>query len=160
MHPSLNNSVYGAENLDVKGYWIGVDENDIPISVNAIYVHNDKLFGRIVAIFKEGKVIDSVENPKGRTKAYPGNPFICGFDYIFNLAFSDGKWKGGKITDIKAGHYYNCKIWREGQDDILFVRAEFGIFGKTMKWTKFTGKEIADRLNLPPLDEMTPKIYD
>ncbi|HYG01088.1 MAG TPA: DUF2147 domain-containing protein [Chryseosolibacter sp.] len=119
----------------VIGKWKTIDdETGEEKSVVEIYSKNDKVYGKVIKLFrKPGEDPDPVcddceeDDPRFRKK-------IIGMDIILDMEASDGEYSGGTILDPANGKVYKCKLWVE--DGELQVRGYWGPFFRTQTWKK------------------------
>jgi len=119
----------------VIGKWKTIDdETGEEKSIVEIYSKNDKVYGRVVKLFrKPGEDPDPVcddcdsDDPRFKKK-------IIGMDIILDMQASDDEYSGGTILDPANGKVYKCKLWVE--DGELQVRGYWGPFFRTQTWKK------------------------
>ena len=95
----------------VLGYWVGYDDTtDVKNSVVYVYKYNDKVYGRILNVIREGKVYD-VNNPTGSKVVGFEQLGIEGLDFMWGLKyFPDyGKWDQVNIIDLKMAKFILLK---------------------------------------------------
>lgn len=144
---------------DIAGFWKSFDEKTgEPQSVVAIYPYQGKYYGRMIATYKGGKLLDTIDNPTLRAPGVKGHPFYSGMDFIWGLEKNDLRYSGGKILDPEEGKEYNAEMWME--DGNLIVRGEILIFGRNQTWVPATAKDLPQGFKLPNLNNLTPVIPD
>lgn len=143
---------------DVVGFWKTIDDKTgRPESIIAIYDYNGKVFGRIVATYNEqGKIDDTIYNPKDRAPGVIGNPFYAGLDIIWNLQKNGSKYSKGHIMDPEKGRVYDAEMWREGRH--LIVRGEIFFFGRNQAWDPALESDFPHGFKKPDLNTLVPSI--
>lgn len=66
---------------------------------------------------------------------------ILGLTIMSGLRYDAGEneWNGGRIYDPKSGKTYDCYVWMEDREDMLFMKGYVvGIrwLGKSTEWTR------------------------
>lgn len=150
----LATAIFGDE---IEGFWRGFNEaTGKPKGVVAIYKYQDQFYGRIICGFDdEGKMNDTIYHPKQRAPGVVGNPYYCGMDFIWGLAFAGNTYKG-KILDPKKGSIYNAQLWL--YDGKLVVRGERFLFGKSQMWERVEEKEFPKGFPKPDVRTFVPLI--
>ncbi len=113
------------------------DETNKPKSIVALYEHDNKLAGRIVALYgTDGKISETSASPIRVAENVNGAPKYIGLDVIWNMTWDDkdSKYSDGKIMDPKSGKIYSCVIWQDSDKSKLQVRGKIGPFGRTQVW--------------------------
>ncbi len=113
------------------------DETNKPKSIVALYEHNNKLAGRIVALYDpDGKISETPANPTRIADQVNGDPKYIGLDVVWNMKWdsNDNEYADGKIMDPKSGKIYSCVIWQNSDKSKLQVRGKIGPFGRTQVW--------------------------
>lgn len=143
---------------EVLGFWNTIsDETGKPESIVAIYEYQGKYFGRIVATYDDdGKVNDTIENPKERAPGVEGNPYYSGLDILWNLVPKDGKYVDGKILDPEEGKIYGAEMWL--QDGKLMVRGEIWVFGRNETWVRSVDSDFPSGFKKPDPTKFVPVI--
>lgn len=121
---------------DILGYFF-VPDPDLPNAYCGIayfYKKNAAITARMVAVYHNGKIDDTANNPLERTKGVPNNPFVCKFDFINNLVLQGDKYIG-KVTDPDTNRTYRCRVWFDTKLQKLVVRGELLFFGLNQYWT-------------------------
>ncbi len=130
--------VIALANLPFVGIYQTIDdETNNPKSIVALYEHQDKLAGRIIALYDaEGKISDTPSNPIRVADQVDGQPKYVGLDIIWNMTWDadDDEYTGGKIMDPKSGKIYSSVIWQDADKTKLQVRGKIGPFGRTQTW--------------------------
>ncbi len=119
---------------DAVGFWKTInDETGKAESIVAIYPHEGKYYGRIIAtVGDDGKVQDTMYSPKERAPGVEGDAYYCGMDIIWDLKNNGSKFTDGKILDPEKGKIYDAEMWTK--DGNLIVRGEIWLFGENEKW--------------------------
>jgi hypothetical protein len=143
---------------DVVGLWKIPDEKTgHPRVIVAVYAHQNKYYGRVIAAFdKEGTIDDSIYAPISRSPRLVGDPFYSGMDIIWNLQKKGSKYCNGEILDPKRGKVYNLEIWRKGVN--LIVRGKLMCFGKNMTWHPVEEGDLPQGFIKPDLTQLIPSI--
>lgn len=111
---------------DVTGVWKTIDdETGEAKSLVAIYRYREKVYGRVVKLFK---------NPDATAAGIVGNPKIDGLDIVWDMQDTGERWTGGRVLDPKKGKIYKCEIWKENGN--LILRGKIGPFGRNQTWVK------------------------
>jgi len=120
-----------AGNNAVIGQWQTIDDKTRePKSIVRIYKQGDKVYGKIIKLFrKPGEDPDPVcvkctDDRKGKK--------IIGMVIVEGLTNDRDDWSGGTILDPANGKIYRCKIWFDGGQ--LKVRGYWGFFYRTQTW--------------------------
>ena len=113
------------------------DKPDVSCGIARFYKKGGFISAKMVAVYHNGKIDDTEKNPLERTKGVPGNPFVCGFDFINNLALDGGKYVGS-VIDPDTNRTYRCLVWFDVKKNRLVVRGEFLFFGLNQYWTPST----------------------
>lgn len=119
----------------VVGKWKTIDdETGEEKSIVEIYSKNDKVYGRVIKLFRKpgedpDPVCDDCDSDDSRFKKK-----IIGMDIILDMQASDDEYSGGTILDPANGKVYKCKLWVE--DGELQVRGYWGPFFRTQTWKK------------------------
>ena len=110
------------------------DNSDASCGVARFYKKGEFISAKMVAVYHNGKIDDTEKNPLERTKGVPGNPFVCGFDFINNLALDGDKYVG-TVIDPDTNRKYRCLVWFDVGKNRLVVRGELLFFGLNQYWT-------------------------
>lgn len=145
---------------DVLGFWKILDEKTAkPSSIIAVYKYLDQYYGRILITYDEqGKVDETLYNPKSHALGVKGHPSYAGLDLIWGLT-PDAEGKklvGGKIIDPEKGKIYNAKMWREKEN--LIMRGEVLFFGENRVWPAAQESDFPPGFKKPNLKEFVPVI--
>ncbi|MTI19723.1 DUF2147 domain-containing protein [Fulvivirga sp. RKSG066] len=120
---------------DVLGKWKTVDDETGKVkSVVEIYERDNKLYGKIVKLFREpGQNPDPVcdECPEDDPRY---NKKIIGMEIIKGLEKEGTEYANGTVLKPDEGRIYKCKIWLE--DGNLKIRGYWGLFYRTQTWVK------------------------
>ena len=118
----------------VVGKWKTIDdETGEAKSIVSIYKKGDKVYGKIIKLFrKKGQDPDPVctkcddDDPRKGKK-------IIGMVIMTDMEKDDDdEYAGGLILKPDEGTVYRCRIWRDGKN--LKVRGYWGIFYRTQTW--------------------------
>ena len=151
--PAPSNSSDG-----ITGLWKSRDQySDKPRSLVAIYEYDNKYYGRMIVTYDDnGKVNDSILNPKDKAPGIVGNPPYCGMDFVYNVVKKDGNQYRGSIVDPKKWKVYNVELWRKGNN--LMVRGELWIFGKTIPWPQASEKDLPKGFSMSDIKKFVPVV--
>lgn len=122
---------------DVLGKWNTIDdETGKKKSVVELYKDGDKLYGKIIKLFRSpdedpDPVCDKCDKDDPRY-----NKKIEGMVILEGLEWDDDEWDDGTIMDPKNGKVYSCKLWLK--DGELQVRGYMGfsLIGRSQTWKK------------------------
>ncbi|HBL74425.1 MAG: hypothetical protein A2W90_20090 [Bacteroidetes bacterium GWF2_42_66] len=89
--------------------------------------------------YENGMPQKDTENPdpKLRDRSRLGLTIMTGLRYDT----SANEWNGGRIYDPQSGKTYDCYVWMEDRNDMLFMKGYVvGIrwLGKSTEWTRTT----------------------
>ncbi|AHH08744.1 DUF2147 domain-containing protein [Borrelia anserina] len=142
-----------SEKIDIKkdgsevlGYWVGYDDTtNVKNSVIYVYKYNDKVYGRILNVIKNGKVYD-VDNPSNSKVVGFEHLTIEGLDFMWGLKYveSAGKWDKGKIIDPNNGKIYTSEMRVDPKTGNLITKGKVWIFGRSKIWTRAREDEIPE----------------
>ncbi|WP_420808994.1 DUF2147 domain-containing protein [Borrelia turcica] len=142
---------------EVLGYWVGYDDStNVKNSVVYVYKYNDKVYGRILNVIREGKIYD-VNNPSGSRVVGFEQLGIEGLDFMWGLKYFPDydKWDQGKIIDPKNGKIYTSEMRVDPKTGNLITKGKVWVFGRTKMWTRAKEDEIP-RLNVDNLVPSPP----
>lgn len=125
---------------DITGLWYSQADSQNRVSVVEIYKENNKYYAYSFAYKNSNDIVNDVNNPKKELRNLP----LRGLVYLYDLEFSNGEWKGGKIYNPDDGKVYNAKISMSDNRQAITIRASVdgaGVFGKNIVWKKLTGSE-------------------
>ena len=128
--PSIGNA---QENI--LGKWKTIDdETGDPKSIVEIYRKNDKVYGKIVKLFRNNN-----EDPDPICDLCPKDDprygqKIIGMEIIKNLEKEGEEYANGTVLKPDEGKVFKCKIWLE--KDKLKIRGYWGIFYRTQTWLR------------------------
>ena len=125
----LTPTTYAADS--VFGRWQTIDDQTNKAkSIVEIYQQNDKLYGKIIRLFRAADedpdpvCSQCTDDRKGQK--------IIGMVIIDGLVADGDTWSGGQILDPANGKTYKVKLWLD--QDKLQVRGYVGIFFRTQVW--------------------------
>lgn len=149
--PSSNDTPRGISSVD--GVWLMLDKdaNNEPESVIVVYERGGLRFAKMVAIYHNGKIDDTIEKPLERAKGLAGNPPLCGLDFVWNLKLSDGGKYVGKVVNPDDGGVYRCKLWVDVASQKLVLRGELFIFGESEYLVPFDAAKLPFKLDISKL---------
>ena len=121
----------------VLGKWNTIDdETGRKKSVVEIYKEGDKLYGKIVELFRlpdedPDPICDECDEDDPRY-----NQKVLGMVILEGLEWDDDEWDDGTIMDPKNGKVYSCKLWLK--DGKLQVRGYLGfsLIGRSQTWIR------------------------
>ncbi|MBU6383381.1 MAG: DUF2147 domain-containing protein [Verrucomicrobia bacterium] len=141
---------------DIGGFWKSLKDDGSPQCVFGVYEYKGLYYGRIIGTYDdEGKMNDTIYDPKGRADGVVGQPHTCGLDIIYNL-YNAGATYDGTILDPSKGKTYNCSLWRQGED--LIVRGKLFIFGRNITWYPTTKDDFPKGFKMPDMKKFVPSI--
>lgn len=119
----------------VFGKWKTIDdETGEAKSVVEIYQQNDKVYGKIIKLFRQPD-----ENPDPLCDECPEDDprykqKVIGMEIIKGLEKDGDEYVGGTVLKPDEGKIYKCKIWIE--DGKLKIRGYWGLFYRTQTWVR------------------------
>ncbi|MAE08633.1 MAG: hypothetical protein CL661_07730 [Bacteroidetes bacterium] len=122
---------------DVLGKWNTIDdETERKKSVVEIYKEGDKLYGKIIELFRlpdedPDPVCDECDEDDPRY-----NQKVNGMVILEGLEWDDDQWDDGKILDPKNGKIYSCKLWIEDGDLQVRGYLGFSFIGRSQTWIR------------------------
>lgn len=148
---------------EVTGLWKTIDdETGLPKGVIAVYDYEGKLYGQIIATFDETgqKMEDDMYRQIYTSPFLKGDPPFSGMTIIWDMRKSGKKWTGGKILDPgddeKKPGFYDCQLWKEGED--LIVRGQILFFGRNQTWHRIDDSEFPEGFKIPDWKNFKPVI--
>ncbi len=133
----------------VVGLWKSIDDKTKEKkSIVLVYEYQGKIFGRILAIYQDGELTNTYQNPSIRAKRVTGKPFMAGLDIIWNVTDGGSRWKGGRVLDPESGKTYALELFKKGEN--LLVRAKIGfLFRRDQKWVPAEKSDLPKNLVIP-----------
>ena len=125
---------------DIVGLWYSQADSKNRVSVVQVYKENNKYYAYSFAYQNSTDTVNDVNNPKAELRNLP----LKGLVYLYDLKFSKGEWKGGKIYNPEQGKVYNAKASLSDNKQELKIKATIdgaGLFGKTLTWKKVPSNE-------------------
>ncbi len=125
------------------------DETNKPKSIVALYEYQDKLSGRIVALYDtDGTISETPSAPVRIASNVDGTPKYIGLDIIWDMQWNgdDAEYTGGKIMDPASGKIYSSVIWQDSDKTKLRVRGKIGPFGRTQTWNVLNASDLPAEL--------------
>jgi uncharacterized protein (DUF2147 family) len=122
---------------DVLGKWNTIDdETERNKSVVERYKEGDKLYGKIIELFRlpdedPDPVCDECDEDDPRY-----NQKVNGMVILEGLEWDDDQWDDGKILDPKNGKIYSCKLWIEDGDLQVRGYLGFSFIGRSQTWIR------------------------
>ena len=121
----------------VLGKWNTIDdETGRKKSVVEIYKEGNKLYGKIIELFRlpdedPDPICDECDEDDPRY-----NKKLIGMVILEGLEWDDDEWDDGTILDPKNGKVYSCKLWLK--DGKLQVRGYLGfsLIGRSQTWLR------------------------
>ena len=143
----------------VDGVWLMLDKdaNNEPESVIVVYERGGVRSAKMVAIYHNGKIDDTIEKPLERAKGLEGNPPLCGLDFVWDLKPSDGGKYVGKVVNPDDGGVYRCKLWVDVPSQRLVLRGELFVFGESEYLVPFDAAKLPFNLDVSKLSPVLPK---
>jgi len=142
----------------IDGFWLIRDSDGAPDSVVAVYEKNGAGYFRMVAIFHNGKIDDTIFRPLERSKGIAASPYLCSFDFVWNLKIqSDGKYSG-RVVDPDDGSVYRCEVWVNGKNKKLVLRGEVLIFGESEEFEAYDAKKLPFKIDLKSIEPNPPAL--
>ncbi|AHH06841.1 Hypothetical protein BCD_0775 [Borrelia crocidurae DOU] len=129
---------------EVLGYWVGYDDKtNAKNSVIYVYKYNDKVYGRILNVIKDGKIHD-INNPSGYKVVGFEHLSTEGLDFMWGLKYykSSSKWDKGKIIDPNNGKIYTSEMRVDPKTGNLITKGKVWVFGRSKVWTRAKEDEI------------------
>lgn len=143
------------EKADIDGLWLMYD-GDEPETVVAVYPRGGKRYAKMVAIYHDSKMDDTIEKPIERAKGLDGKPPLCGLDFVWDLIpSSDGKFVG-KVVNPDDGGVYRCKLWLDADSKKLVLRGELFVFGANEYLVPFEQSKLPFKLDIAKLSPNPP----
>ena len=90
---------------DIVGLWYSQADAKNRVSVVQVYKENNKYYAYSFAYQNSTDTVNDINNPKAELRNLP----LKGLVYLYDLEFSKGEWKGGKIYNPEQGKTYNAK---------------------------------------------------
>lgn len=122
----------------VEGRWKTIDdETGKAKSIVEIYKSGDKLYGKIVKLYRDANEDQDPKCTECEGDNY--NKRITGMTIIEGMEFDadDDEWDDGTILDPKTGTVYDCKLWLdEDNSNRLKVRGYIAFFFRTQTWER------------------------
>ncbi|MCL1785644.1 MAG: DUF2147 domain-containing protein [Alphaproteobacteria bacterium] len=117
------------------------DKTNAPKSIVQLHECEDRLCGRIVALFDAdtGEISETIKAPVKIAEKVKGAPKMSGLEIIWDMKWDGTEYIGGKIMDPQSGSVYSSVIWQDKDDaSLLRVRGKVGPFGRTQVWHAIT----------------------
>ncbi len=146
-----------AERLSVDGYWLMRDKDNEPQTVVAVYKNSDVRFIKMLAIFHDGKMDDTILKPIEKSKGISGNPSLCGLDFVWNLKESGDEYVG-KVVNPDDAKVYRCRLWYDSKKSKLVMRGELFVFGENEYLEVFDISKLSFKVSQEMLKPNTPKL--
>lgn len=139
----------------ITGFWKSISEKTGKAEcIVAIYQYNNDYFGRMIGSFgDDGKMDDTIYNPKKRAKGLPGQPFYSGMDFIWALDQRGSTYKG-QILDPETGDVYKSELWVENGN--LKVEGKLMFFSRTQTWVPATKSDYPPDFKMPDVSQFVP----
>jgi len=125
----------------VEGIWLTKEGQS---QIKIFQKPNGKYYGKIVWLEEpyndDGTPVLDKENPDEdkRDRKILGLTILKDFEYDEG----DERWEDGSIYDPETGKTYKCRMWFDGNKDILKVKGYIGVsfIGRTTEWTRESSK--------------------
>ncbi len=137
------------------------DETSLPKSIVALYEYDNKLAGRIVALYgADGTISETMAAPVRVAENVSGAPKYVGLDIIWGMTWDsdDSEYADGKIMDPAKGKVYSSVIWQDSDKSKLRVRGKIGPFGRTQNWNVLNVSDLPAQLRDVSTDGWAPII--
>lgn len=143
----------------IEGFWKTVnDKTGKPGCIVAVYPYQGRYYGKMIGSYNdEGKMDDTIYDPKGKATGVPGSPYYCGLDFIWDMKLRGSKYKG-KIMDPRNGDVYKAEMWTD--DGNLIVRGKLLFFGRNETWHPATNADFPKGFKKPALNKLVPFVPD
>ncbi len=145
------------------GTYQTIDDNtNKPKSIVALYEHENKLAGRIIALYDtNGQISETPANATRIAEHVDGTPKYIGMDIIWNMQWDtkDTEYTDGKIMDPASGKIYSSVIWQDSDKSKLRVRGKIGPFGRTQTWHVLTTSDLPVELQKIDTSNWSPVIH-
>ncbi|NQU35554.1 MAG: DUF2147 domain-containing protein [Bacteroidetes bacterium] len=121
----------------VLGKWNTIDdETGRKKSVVEIYKEGDKLYGKIVELFRlpdedPDPICDDCDEDDPRY-----NQKVLGMVILEGLEWDEDEWDDGTIMDPKNGKVYSCKLWIKDGDLQVRGYLGFSLIGRSQTWIR------------------------
>ncbi len=150
--------VCSASAKEIYGFWKSYDEDTgMPQCVIGVYEYEGMSYARIIGSFNdEGKMFDTIYEPKVRAPGIVGEPYYSGLDLIYNL-FNTGYIYKGKVVDPKKGNEYNAEVWVDENGNFI-LRGKLFIFGRSKAWVPAEPADFPKGFKMPDMKKFVPKI--
>ena len=121
----------------IVGYWL-TQEGDSQVRI--FKSANGKYYGKIEWLNEpmengKPKVDDDNPDPKLQNRPVMGLQLLN--DFVYNT--KEKEWDGGTIYDPKSGNTYDCYMWFEDTDNVLYIKGYImGIrwLGRSAEWKR------------------------
>lgn len=119
----------------VTGKWKSIDdETGKPRSIVEIYEKENKIYGKIIALFREPD-----EDPDPICEEctdYRKGKKVIGLEIISDMRQKGDEYVDGEILDPENGKIYKCKLWVE--EGNLKVRGYLYFLYRTQTWLPYS----------------------
>ncbi len=144
-----------AKTLNVDGCWLLRDKKGEPETVVGVFDKNGVCAVKMLAIYHNGKIDDTIQKPIERAKGIKGNPPLCGLDFAWNLKESKGKYVGS-VVNPDDGKIYSCKLWFDTKKSRLVLRGELFVFGENEYLEQFDISKLPFKISISELKSNPP----
>ena len=133
----------------VIGYWL-TEEGDSQVRIYK--ATNGKYYGKIEWLDEpmengKPKVDDDNPDPKLQNRPIMGLQLLN--DFVYDAG--DKEWSDGSIYDPKSGNTYDCYMWFEDNNNVLFIKGYvmgMRFLGRSTEWTRES--KLREQLGLNP----------
>lgn len=126
---------------EVLGKWKTIDDETGRVkSIVELYKKGDKLFGKVIKLFRLPDEDQDPKCDKCDLKDPRYNQRVLGMEIIKDMIWDDDEWDDGYILDPKKGKVYDCKLWLEEGE--LQVRGYIVFFFRTQTWVRPTKSDL------------------
>lgn len=143
----------------VTGIWKIVDDKTGEVrSLINIYSNGGKIYGKLIASYDKGVLVETINNPDLKATKLPGSPFFNGLDIVYDMTDTGKKWQGS-ICDPEAGKFYDCDIWWDDQKGLLIVQGKLrGTWlGRKQYWVKSSAADLPAGFVMPNMVPNVPQ---
>jgi len=144
----------------IDGYW-EIPDSDTGKPQAAVYVYESggKFFCRMVAIYDaDGKIDETVTNPKSKADGIDAKPYLCGLDLIRDLSPDGDVYDGGSVIDPDSGSSFDCAVHYDAAKKALAVRGSLFGIGETQYWPRLSADALPAGARIDK-GAITPKVY-
>ena len=140
---------------DIVGFWKTISEKTGKAQcVVAIYEYKNNYYGRMIGSYNpQGKMNDTIYDPKEKANGLPGKPYYSGMDFVWALDLRGSVYKG-EILDPENGDVYKAEVWVDKGN--LIVRGKLMMFGRNETWVPAKKSDFPSGFKMPNVSEFVP----